>query len=52
MKPSEWRIMEMLGVCYYMLQNLDETEKWYKATLKLNPNSDIAKKGLRRISRD
>jgi tetratricopeptide (TPR) repeat protein len=51
-KPNEWRIMEMLGVCNFMLQNNDEAIKWYKATLKLNANSDIAKKGLRRLSAD
>jgi Flp pilus assembly protein TadD len=51
-KPTEWRIMEMLGVCNFMLQNNDEAIKWYKATLKYNPNSDIAKKGLRRLSAD
>jgi tetratricopeptide (TPR) repeat protein len=51
-KPTEWRIMEMLGVCNYMLQNNDEAIKWYRATLKYNPNSEIAKKGLRRLSAD
>ena len=51
-KPNEWRFMEMLGVCYFMLQNNDDAIKWYKATLKLNPNSDVAKKGLRRLSAD
>jgi len=51
-KPNEWRIMEMLGVCNFMLQNNDEAIKWYKATLKYNPNSEIAKKGLRRLSAD
>jgi len=51
-KPSEWRFMEMLGVCNFMLQNNDEAIKWYKATLKYNPNSDVAKKGLRRLSAD
>jgi len=51
-KPSEWRFMEMLGVCNFMLQNNDEAVKWYKATLKYNPNSDVAKKGLRRLSAD
>jgi len=51
-KPSEWRFMEMLGVCNFMLQNNDEAIKWYKATLKYNPNNDVAKKGLRRLSAD
>jgi tetratricopeptide (TPR) repeat protein len=51
-KPNEWRIMEMLGVCNFMLQNNDEAIKWYKATLKYNPNSEVAKKGLRRLSAD
>jgi|BarGraIncu00222A_1022003.scaffolds.fasta_scaffold03827_2 tetratricopeptide (TPR) repeat protein len=51
-KPNEWRIMEMLGVCNFLLQNNDEAIKWYRATLKYNPNSDVAKKGLRRLSAD
>ena len=38
-KPNEWRFMEMLGVCYFMLQNNDDAIKWYKATLKLNVSS-------------
>jgi tetratricopeptide (TPR) repeat protein len=44
--------METLGACYFTLQNNDEAIKWYKAALKYNPNSEIAKKGLRRLSAD
>ncbi len=51
-KPSEWRFMEMLGACYQSLQNYDEAIKWYKATLKYNPKSEVAKKGLRMMSAD
>lgn len=51
-KPSEWRFMEMLGASYHQLQNFDEAIKWYKAVLKLNPKSDVAKKGLRMLSAD
>jgi len=51
-KPSEWRFMEMLGVSYYVLQNNDEAIKWYKAVLKYNPKSEVAKKGLRMLSAD
>lgn len=52
LKPSEWRFMEMLGVSYYVLQNYDEAIKWYRAVLKLNPKSEVAKKGLRMLSAD
>jgi len=51
-KPSEWRFMEMLGACYQSLQNYDEAIKWYRATLKYNPKSEVAKKGLRMMSAD
>lgn len=51
-KPTEWKIMETLGACYFTLQNNDEAIKWYKAALKYNPNSEVAKKGLRRLSAD
>jgi tetratricopeptide (TPR) repeat protein len=51
-KPTEWKVMETLGACYFTLQNNDEAIKWYKAALKYNPNSEIAKKGLRRLSAD
>ncbi len=45
-------VMEMLGVSYYVLQNNDEAIKWYKAVLKYNPKSEVAKKGLRMLSAD
>ena len=51
-KPSEWRFMEMLGASYHQLQNYDEAIKWYRAVLKYNPKSEIAKKGLRMLSAD
>ena len=52
MKPNDWHLTEMIGVCYHQLQNNDEAINWYRKTLKLNPNSDVAKKGLRRLSAD
>jgi tetratricopeptide (TPR) repeat protein len=52
LKPTEWRYMEVLGACYFVLQNNDEAIRWYKNTLKYNPNSENAKKGLRRLSAD
>ena len=52
LKPNEWRYTEMLGACYHQLQNFDEAISWYKTTLKLNPKSEIAKKGLRMLSAD
>lgn len=52
LKPNEWRYMEMLGTCYFMIQNNDEAIKWYKNTLRYNSNSEVAKKGLRRLSAD
>lgn len=52
LKPGDWRYMEMLGVCYHQLENFDEAIKWYKLTLKSNPKSEVAKKGLRRLSAD
>jgi len=51
-KSSDSSIMERLGACYFLLQNNDEAIKWYRAALKYNPKSDIAKKGLRRLSAD
>ena len=51
-KPGEWRFMEMLGASYHQLQNYDEAIRWYKAVLKLNSKSEIAKKGLRMLSAD
>jgi tetratricopeptide (TPR) repeat protein len=52
LKPGEARIMEMLGACYHQLQNFDEAIKWYRAALKANPKSEVAKKGLRMLSAD
>ncbi len=52
LKPGEVRIMEMLGACYHQLQNFDEAIKWYRAALKANPKSEVAKKGLRMLSAD
>jgi tetratricopeptide (TPR) repeat protein len=52
MKPNDWHLTEMIGVCYHQIQNNDEAINWYRKTLKLNPNSDVAKKGLRRLSAD
>ncbi len=52
LRPNEWRFMEMLGASYHQLLNYDEAIKWYKAVLKLNPKSEVAKKGLRRLSAD
>ncbi len=51
-KPGDVGTTEMVAVCYHQLQNFDEAIKWYKAALKLNPKSEIAKKGLRRLSAD
>jgi tetratricopeptide (TPR) repeat protein len=51
LKP-ETRFLEMLGACYHQLQNFDEAIKWYRAALKANPKSEIAKKGLRMLSAD
>jgi len=51
-RPNEWRFMEMLGASYHQLQNYDEAIKWYKAVLKYNSKSEIAKKGLRMLSAD
>jgi len=51
-RPNEWRFMEMLGASYHQLQNYDEAIKWYRAVLKYNPKSEIAKKGLRMLSAD
>lgn len=42
----------MIAVSYHQLQNFDEAIKWYRQVLKLNPKSEIAKKGLRRLSAD
>jgi len=52
LKPSEWRYMELLGVCYNQIGNNGEAVKWYKAALKANPKDEVAKKGLRRLSAD
>jgi len=52
LKPNEWRFMESLGACYQILQNYDESIKWYCATLKINPKSEPARKGLRMMSAD
>jgi tetratricopeptide (TPR) repeat protein len=52
LKPNEWRYMESLGACYQILQNYDESIKWYCATLKINPKSEPARKGLRMMSAD
>lgn len=52
LKPSEWRYMESLGACYQILQNYDESIRWYCATLKINPKSEPARKGLRMMSAD
>ncbi len=51
-KPGDAGTTEMIAVSYHQLQNFDEAIKWYKAVLKLNPKSEIAKKGLRRLSAD
>lgn len=51
-KPSDVGTTEMIAVCYHQLQNFDEAIKWYRQVLKLNPKSEIAKKGLRRLSAD
>ncbi len=52
LKPGEWRLMEMMGACYHQMQNFDEAIKWYRQVLKLNPKSEVAKKGLRMLSAD
>lgn len=52
LKPNEWRFMESLGACYQILQNYDESIRWYCATLKINPKSEPARKGLRMMSAD
>jgi tetratricopeptide (TPR) repeat protein len=52
LKPNEWRYMESLGACYQILQNYDESIKRYCATLKINPKSEPARKGLRMMSAD
>ncbi|MFA7227794.1 MAG: tetratricopeptide repeat protein [Melioribacteraceae bacterium] len=52
LKPNDWRYMESLGACYQILQNYDEAIKWYCATLKINPKSEPARKGLRMMSAD
>jgi len=52
LKPNDSRLMEMLGACYHQLQNYDEAIKWYRAALKSNPRSEVAKKGLRMLSAD
>ncbi|MCX6169402.1 MAG: tetratricopeptide repeat protein [Ignavibacteriales bacterium] len=51
-KPNDWRYMESLGACYQTLQNYDEAIKWYCATVKINPKSENARKGLRMMSAD
>ena len=52
LKPNDWRYMESLGACYQILQNYDEAVKWFCATLKINPKSEAARKGLRMMSAD
>ncbi len=52
LRPNEWRYMEILGASYHQLQNYDEAIKWYRAVLKYNSKSEIAKKGLRMLSAD
>ncbi len=52
MRPNDWRYMESLGACYQTLQNYDEAIKWYCATVKINPKSETARKGLRMMSAD
>ncbi|MBA4407691.1 hypothetical protein C0389_10480 [bacterium] len=52
LKPNEWRFMESLGACYQILQQYDESIRWYCATLKINPKSEPARKGLRMMSAD
>ncbi|MCL6100138.1 MAG: tetratricopeptide repeat protein [Bacteroidetes bacterium] len=51
-KPNDVGTTEMIAVSYHQLQNFDEAIKWYRQVLKLNPKSEIAKKGLRRLSAD
>jgi tetratricopeptide (TPR) repeat protein len=51
-KSGDVGTTEMIAICYHQLQNYDEAIKWYKAVLKLNPKSEVAKKGLRRLSAD
>lgn len=51
-KPNDVGTTEMIAVSYHQLQNFDEAIKWYKQALKLNPKSEVAKKGLRRLSAD
>jgi tetratricopeptide (TPR) repeat protein len=52
LRPNDWRYMESLGACYQTLQNYDEAIKWYCATVKINPKSENARKGLRMMSAD
>lgn len=52
LKPNDWRYMESLGASYQILQNYDEAIRWYCATLKINPKSEPARKGLRMMSAD
>ncbi|MCX6174989.1 MAG: tetratricopeptide repeat protein [Ignavibacteriales bacterium] len=51
-KPGDVGTTEMIAICYHQLQNIDEAIKWYRAVLKLNPKSEVAKKGLRMLSAD
>ncbi|TSA25343.1 MAG: tetratricopeptide repeat protein [Ignavibacteriales bacterium] len=51
-KSGDVGTTEMIAICYHQLQNYDEAIKWYRAVLKLNPKSEVAKKGLRRLSAD
>ena len=51
-KSGDVGTTEMIAICYHQLQNYDEAIRWYKAVLKLNSKSEIAKKGLRMLSAD
>lgn len=51
-KPNDISTLEMLGLSYHQLKKNDNAIKIYKRLQKLDPNNEIAKKGLRMLSAD
>lgn len=51
-KPNDVGTLEMLGLSYHQLGKIETAIKIYKRVKQLNPNSEVAKKGLRMLSAD
>ncbi|MEG8946285.1 tetratricopeptide repeat protein [Rosettibacter firmus] len=51
-KPNDVGTLEMLGLSYHQLGKIENAIRIYKRVKQLNPNSEVAKKGLRMLSAD